>query len=314
MALPQFNTTVLINSIKRRCSVPTSQLTYTDLEWVELANDILIDEVVPLMMSAREEYFVTHTDVVVPSTGVIPFPSAAIGAKLRSVCIVQQSSPLILTNVPRLDLDVISGVNSQYGNGYGIGFYVEGNDLNFYPSTGGIAGKTVRLYFYNRTLALAAPTAYGKVTSVDTNTNTITVSRVVSGWTTGTVLNTVSGTPTFGTTNTECTIVSVSSPDIELDTVEGISVGDYITDQGYSAIPQIPVEAHGYLAQLTAAKSLEGLGDREGMVAAQKKAEAMLPHLMTVISQRVDGSVKKIINPNGGIKLASSIGRRGLRR
>src|SRR5690606_16238107 len=97
-----------------------------------------------------------------------------------------------------------------------------------------------------------------------------------------------------------------------LDSVEGIEVGDYITLEGYSAIPQIPVEAHAYLAQLTAAKCLEGLGDREGMKAALDKAESLKKSLLVMTSQRVDGSPKKVVSPNGGVRIASSL--RGIRR
>lgn len=109
-------------------------------------------------------------------------------------------------------------------------------------------------------------------------------------------------------------LLNVSAPSVILDSVEGIEVGDYISDLGFSAIPQIPVEAHAYLAQLTAVKALEGLGDRTGMEAAQEKADLLKKSLLVMISQRVDGSVKKVVNPSGGLRVNNGLWRRGYGR
>lgn len=310
MAFPQFNTEELVENIKRRCSVPTSQLTYTNSDFVALANDELQGAVVPLVMSTREEYFVDYTDVAAPSDGIIEIPEAAVGAKLRSVCYVQQTSPLVLTNLPRIDLDVVAGVGfSNYATL--AGFYVQGNYLYLFPNTAVPTGTTIRLYYYRRALVLIDSSNYGQVVSVDSLTNTIVVDFVPASWSVGTELNSVSSRANFATTNSLMTIASMSSPTLTLDTVEGIEVGDYISEYGFSAVPQIPIEAHAYLAQLTAVKCLEGLGDRAGMEAAQAKADILKQALLVMISQRVDGSVKKVINPSGGLRTSAGIRRRG---
>lgn len=305
MAKPQYNTEVLIANIKRRCLVPTSQLTYQDVDWCRLADDVMQDEVVPLIMSAREEYFVDFIDVNVPESRAIDIPAEAVGEKLRSVCYVQQGSPLVLVNIPRVDLDVVAGVGFVNNMTF-AGFYVQGSQLMLYPNSSVPVGTQIRIYYFKRSLSLADNTSYGQVQTVDLPMNTVTLNYVPATWATGTVLNSVSQTAPFKTTSSEFTIVNVSAPSIIVDDATGISAGDYISDQGYSAIPQIPIEAQAYLAQLTAAKALEGLGDREGMKAALTKAEAMKTGLLTVISQRVDGSVKKLVNPNGGLRLSSS--------
>lgn len=308
--LPQYATEQLIENIQRRCSVPTSQLTYTNEDFVALANDELQGSVVPLIMSAREEYFVESLDVTAPADGIVDIPSAAIGAKLRSVTYKAQSNPLIIINLPRLDLDVVAGSSFLTIAPQG-GFYVQKNQIHLYPNQPVQANTPLKLYYYRRTLVLTEPAAYGRVESIDENTNTVQLDNVPSDWVTGSRLNSVSSEPNFETTNALVTVVTASSPTLELDSVEGISVGDYISAEGYSAIPQVLLEAHAYLAQLTAVKCLEGLGDRDGMVAAQEKANQLKDSLMIMISQRVDGSVKKVVQPNGGLRLAGSSRRRG---
>lgn len=308
--VPQYATEQLIANIKRRCAVPTSQLTYTEEDFSLLANDSLQEQIVPLIMSTREEYFVDYEDVVMPADGIIDMPETAIGAKLRSVCYVQQTSPLTLSNLPRLDLDVVAGVGSTSSQSV-VGFYVQDNSIHIYPSTSVPANTTIRLYFYRRTLVLTEPAKYGQVSSIDPIGLTVILDSVPSEWVAGTQLNSVSSVPNFKTTNALMTITAVSSPTLILDSVTGIEVGDYIAEYGFSAVPQVPVEAHAYLAQLTAVLCLEGLGDREAAKAAQGKAEELKTGLLTVVSQRVDGSVKKVINPNGGLRRGSGIGRLG---
>jgi hypothetical protein len=310
MALPQYDMSALIQNIKRRCTVPTSQLTFTDDDFSLLANDELQGELVPLIMSTREEYFVDFYEVNAPSDGIIHFPGNTVGIKIRSVCYVQQTRPLLLINLPRIDLDVVAGLGWQNYTTI-AGFYIQGNDLCIYPGNSVPQNTVIRIYYYKRSLVLASPLTYTQITAIDSNTNTVTVGRIPKGWTTGTQVNTISQSPNFKITNDLATVVTASFPTITLDSVEGMEVGDYICEYGYTAIPQIPVEAHAYLAQITAAKCLESLGDRDGMKAALDKAETLKTGLLTMMSQRVDGSVKKVMAPRGGMRLGAGLGRWG---
>lgn len=307
---PQYNVEELIKTIKRACAVPTSQLTYTDADWAALSNDVLQTIVVPLIMSAREDYFVTFEDVQSPADGVIPFPRDAAGEKLRNVCYVSQQNPLVLVNLPRIDLDVVAGVGF-YNQWTLAGFYVRGNDICLYPNTSVPTNTLIRLYYYKRVLNLAEPTAYGRVVSVDALSNTILMDFVPYDWEAGTQINAIGSEPNFTVNNALMTISAVSSPSIIVDDVTGVGVGDYLSLDGYSAIPQVPIEAHNYLAQLTAVKALEGLGDSDGMKRAFEDSELLKTNLLTMISQRVDGSVKKVINPSGGLRVSAGTWRRG---
>lgn len=307
---PQYDMEQMIANIKRRCAVPTSQLTYTLSDMTDLCTDTLQGEVVPLLMSTREEYFVEHYDLPVPSNNIIEFPNDTVASKVRSVCYVQQQSPLVLINLPRIDLDIVAGVGfSNYATL--TGFYIEGNKMVLYPSTSTRAGTNLRIFFYKRSLVLASPQNYGRITSIDTIAKTATLDYVPPAWTTSTSLNAVSSLPPFAVTAKSVTPVSISSPTIEFSSVSDLTVGDYLSLEGYSAIPQIPIEAHAYLAQLTAAKLLEGLGDFNGMKMALDKATQLKDGMLIMLSQRVDGSVKKIMNPTGGLRLGASIGRWG---
>lgn len=307
---PQYATEQLIEMIQRACSVPTSQLTYTNADWAAMATDMLQTIVVPLIMSTREDYFVKFKNVLSPADGFVEFPGDAVGSKMRNVCFISQENPLVLINLPRIDLDVVAGVG--FFNTWTLaGFYIQGEYIVLYPNTSVPVNTPLRLYYYRRTLALAAPEQYGRVESVDAMTNTIVLDSLPSDWEVGDTINTIGSEPNFLVTCESAEITAVSNPALVLDTVEGIEVGDYMSLEGYSAIPQIPVEAHNYLAQCVATIALEGLGDREGMSASQEVAERLKTALLVMISQRVDGSPKKVINPSGGLRIGSGGFRRG---
>lgn len=310
MSAPAYDMTAQIANIKRRCAVPTSQLTYTDQDFTDLCNDELQGQVVPLIMSTREEFFVKPLDISSPYDGIIDFPTTTVASKVRSVCYLQQTRPLTLINLPRIDLDIVTGVGFNSLSTL-AGFYIQGNKLVLYPNSSVPTGTPLRIYLYERTLKLAPPSAYGQILSIDTMANSVVLDFVPVAWTVGMQVNSVSNVTPFAVTNNTAVITALSSPTVVFDDVTGMVVGDYVSEYLYSAVPQIPIEAHAYLAQMTAQICLEGLGDAQGAAVAMKKAEALKESLLIMISQRVDGSVKKIMNPNGGLRLGAGIGRWG---
>lgn len=268
-------------------------------------------EIVPLMMSMREEYFVEFEDIPAPANRQFPMPKNTTANKVRTVAYVQQKSPLVLINLPRIDLDIVAGYGFINYNTL-AGFYLQDDTICLYPDTSVPTGTEIRVYFFRRTLNLATPSTFGRVTAVDSLTNTLTLDSTPFNWVVGDALNSVSSLPPrFKTTNEQMVITSISNPTVQVDNVEGVMVGDYVSYMGYSAIPQIPIEAQPYLAQLTASKCLESLGDSEGMQIALNRAEMLKTGLFTLMTQRVDGSVKKVMQASGGLRLGSGLGKWG---
>lgn len=84
--------------------------------------------------------------------------------------------------------------------------------------------------------------------------------------------------------------------------LEGMNVGDYMALRGESPFAHIPVEGYPLLEQAVVVKVLEGLGDREGMAAAQTKLSELVQLFPDLITPRVDGNPQKIINRNSIMK------------
>lgn len=299
--MPSYTTTELIAAIKRRGTLPTNQQLFTPADFVAIANDEMETLIVPLLMSVREEYFVTYKDVTVtPSSSgpmVLEIPDDAVGMKLRDVLWVDPSNGG-LSPIPRLTLEQLAGTTYDFVNI--SGFVVQGNQILIYPGTNQATG-VIRLYYMRRPLQLVITSEAGQVTGVNPLTNEVTLTFVPNDWTTGTKLNVVGQSQPFATKVEEVTIVVASSPTLQLNSVTGISVGDWVSLQGYSPVPQIPVEAHKVLAQAAVVKCLEAMGDREGMQVAEAKLRQNIEDMLKLINPRVDGAVKKITNAGNGI-------------
>lgn len=293
MAL-SYTTDKLIETVKRRGSIPTTQALFTEQQFVDIANDEMEVTLVPALMAVNEEFFVQYIDVVVPATAspyAIDIPKQAIGMKLRDVVWVDDPNGA-LRNLPRLELERISSTEILGEVSY-AGFMLQGNQVILTPST---SGGTLRLYYYARPLNLCLLSESGKITSVDPINNLITVDNLPNSWQVGDTVNVIGSYQPFATRIASGVITLLSSPSIELDTVEGVQVGDYIALEGYAPIPQLPVEAHKILAQAAAVKALEAMGDQAGMQVAEIKLQSNLQSMLTLITPRVTGEVKKVVN------------------
>jgi hypothetical protein len=299
--MSKYTTEELVKAIKRRSTSPSSQQLFKTEDYVDFANDELETNIVPLIMSVREEYFVGYTDIQVPSTNSTPFefdiPSDAIGQKLREICVVEPSTGN-LTSIPRLAPEQVYG--SAFEIAAAIGFIVRANKIVLYPAQS-YSGKTLRVFYFKRPLTLVPLSKGAKVTQVNTITNQIVVDKVPSSWTVGNKITVVRSKQPFSTIIDSVEITTLSAPTIGLTSVTGIQIGDYIALEGFSCIPQIPVEAHKVLAQATAVKVLEALGDFDGMMAAEKKLDQNKSDMLKMISPRIDGAIKRITSSGKGL-------------
>lgn len=284
-----YTTKKLIESIKRKASIPSTQQLFKAQDFLDLANDEMDCILVPLLMSVKEEHFVTFVDLNLDTNSSVDIPSDAIGSKLRDVSLRSGNS---FNSLPRLDLDV-SNTNYQTG----AGFFIQGNSIIIHPKQSGV----VRLYYYKRPLQLVPSTEGGQIKSINIDTNGITLSFVPTFWQSGDILNAVQQVQPFSATNNSFTIVTTSSPSIIVDNIEGLKIGDWVTLQGKSVIPQLPIEAHNVLAQAVTVKCLEAMADNNGMTNAQNKLKEIMASMLILLNPRVDGAPKKLVSGGRGI-------------
>lgn len=308
MATSYYATDTLVSLVKNLESMPTSQNTFTDEDFVNLMNYELQNGICPILLKTNEEYFVKYEDFSVDqNTQYLEIPSSAIGMRCRDVWWTNSSN----TNFMALQRIAPEVVASGWGYGFGntsyygqAGYTLQQNRIVFYPRLQG-AG-TVRIFYFRRPNRLVTTSLAGEIVSIDTGANTVTLDTApdTDTWDTGTILDAIHNYQPFDFAEEEIEVLDRTGLTFEFspEVIANLSVGDWLTLTGTSAFPQyIPVEAQGVLVQGTAVKCLQSIGDLDGFKVAQTQYANERSALIDMITPRVQGQPKKIGNRGHGI-------------
>ena len=293
-----YTTTALIESVKRRIAIPTSQALYTNLDFCKLATDELQSVLVPMMIAEQEDYFLHSDDQSIDGTTTsFNLPDRAIGRKIRDAGFYSSSGNEYVQR-PRLEVEDYGDRTGNLVSTLG-GYFFQGDQIIFDPAPTNVSNQ-LRIYFYRRPNNLVRETDCGKITNINAGTKVVTLNNASTSWDTGTKFDAIKGSGGFRSLQDSFTVSLIAGYDLTLSSLPtGLAVGDWICPEGQSPIAQIPYEGHHLLAQLTAIKVLEGLGDAKGMGMAQEKYEFLLKNFIKTLTDRVDGSPRKVVNRSG---------------
>lgn len=301
-----YTTLDLIAKVKRHITVPTAQPLFLPADIVALLSEELHNEIVPLLMSFREEYFVANYDIT-PTDGVYQYAMSprAIGAKLRDVVFVDAGG--IEREVPRLAPETIKSSTPIPSPGL-FGFYLANDLVTVYPGTVSLSGVTIRQKIFRRPNILLQRSQAGQVTALNTTTREATLSAVNTTWTTSTLFDVIQGTPPlFKSRGDDQTVTAIAGSVLTFSSLPtGMIVGDWVAEAGYSPIPQIPYEAFNLLVQRASIRVAEALKDTAGKKLAMDTYELMSERFKALVSPRVDGSPERVNNAGGIMDHAGS--------
>lgn len=281
----------LITQVKLRGMIPTSSNTLATADYLSFINDEIQTFIAPLIMSVREEFFVTYADqTIVSGTAAYSIPSRAIGAKLRNVLLLDGST---YRPLPRLEVETLAVGSTSPGSIEG--YYLEGNNVVLYPTPG--SAGTLRLSYFIRPNRVVASTAY---TTVNSKTAT-----TVSIGTPSTAFPTAATYYDFikPTAHFECHAIdqsatrSLGTLTIAAGVPTAVAAGDYVCLAGEAPFPQIPVELHPLLAERVVVRALQALGDPKVEI-AMASADRMRTAALTLLTPRSEGSSRYVINYN----------------
>lgn len=286
-------TSQLLTSIKTRAMLPDSSNGLTDARLLEMATEELQLELLQLIRSVREEFYVTSKSYAVTANQALyAIPSRASGLVLRDVQLISGTSVRSIEPVAREDVTTTqAGSPSAY--------YFEHQYVVLYPTPSSTNGDLLRLSYFFRPSALTPVSSAASISAIDVNTNTITVNTVPTSWSTGTEVDFVSKTPPYANVAIDQAITGISGSDITFASLpEDLAVGDYVALAEYSPLAQVPVEFQVILAQMTACRALEALGQLDQLQAAEAKLQRYKQAAINLVSPRNEGSLKKVISNN----------------
>lgn len=283
----------LITIVKQKAFIPGTQSTFSDADILNLADSEMRDYILPKIKQTREEFFVTFTDYTVSSgTSSVLVPDRAVGNSFRQIVALDGT---IERPLARMEIE-----DKTHSSSTGLvrGYYLQGNKIHLIGTYSGI----MRVYFLTRPGRLVLPSASAKITSITpgATTTVFAAASLPSSWAASETVDMIRATSGFSTlaTDISATISGTSITIPNADIPDDFSVGDYISLEDESPIPQVPPEWYSFLAQAVASQILESLGDYEALERSDKKKKEMEENALSLISARVQGTSKKIVSPH----------------
>lgn len=299
-AAPDYTTDGMVTDIRNEYITPQSQNLFQDTDIVKHLDKAMRSKIIPLINSAREDYWVNTFDQ--PVTGVASYviPQRSAGAVLVNVVFVDTNGNPIELN--RLTTKKIS---STFPFGYQLplytyGYYVQDDKLFLYPQQAQQATQyTLRMIFMRRPNNLTAVSNCGKILGIASNV--ITVDNIDTTWTTGTTFDIIQNFPQFNSISDGATITNINTTTSKITLTSaptGLSVGMYLCPTLMSCIPQIPYESYDVLIAAGASRIARALGDSQGLQLAEKNYEDSSKDFIKLIQPRIQEATKKVVNRN----------------
>jgi hypothetical protein len=298
----------LLKSIKRRAMVPDNQNTFSDQDFIDFMNEEMMIGLVPSILQMKEEYFMFKQIIpLVTDKSNYPVPERALANKIREICYRDTASK---TNGNEYEMTQIA-IDDRYSsisNGTGSSdfsgfrrFYMMGSDIVIHPGIGPSPYGALSVYFYLRPNTIVKESLVASVVNINRNDNTVTISSLPSGYIASAKYDFIKAKSPHNNLDIDITptalnigskVLSFSSDDLPKD----LEVGDYVALAGQTCVPNVPTELHMVLAQRVAQRVLEALGDTEGLTNATNKIIEMESKLTSMMSNRVEGAPRKVVN------------------
>lgn len=304
----------LIKSIKRRAFIPRDQNTFSNEDFLEIATEEISLGLMEQIITARGNYLVYHIDVpLVEGQTAYSIPSRAHGSKLREASINDKQNPEeVICDLVQVDVEDINDLNRFYSSNNKTTFYLK-NDKVIVSNDIVKDSYVLRMYFYMRPNKLVTIDRGGVISSITDSIEVIdSVNVPVKVLSFTTVPKHFTSALTYDITthespnkilNFSLSLVAINLTTKTLtikssDLKETIAVGDYVTQAEETIVPNIPTEYHPIVAQRTARACLEAMNDDTGYAKASSKLAEMEKAVLKIVSNRVEGSPKKIKQRN----------------
>lgn len=286
-----------LQGLKRRITIPANQPLMTDQNFLDLANDVIRDRMVPLFLSTNQNYFVTYVDL--PMTqGVKKYPIhyRAVGRALRDLKLKYN-----LDNIRMVDMRLIALEDEHLfiNQTLPTGFYFSGDSIMVVPEPNS-STYIMRQFFNLQPNRMVTMDQAAKVVGVAGNV--LTVDAIPTAMIAPLKVDFIQGKAGCSTISYDVTLQGAASNQLTFasaDDVAGVEVGDYVALAQESPVMQLPDEAQQLLETATADRVLYAIGDYEGSAAMQKDAKLQEANLLKIIQPRIEGEQTKIINRNG---------------
>lgn len=293
-------TTTFLSRVKAAALVPTHQITYTDADILDLANEEMDNLIIPKIISLREDFFVTRTDVdVLTGVDTLEIPERAVGRTIREIKLLQTTS----TRPYSLYRESITN-DFAFSTEAGLPkyHYFQGDQIKISPVPDQDYG-VYQLFWEIRPSRLVTTTDVGIITSVSSTSVTVQ-QNLNSAITTNAIVDLVKATAGYSPVYIDKVIGSISTglgPKVATitgfsvsDPITGIVAGDRLTLAFESDVIQMPDEAVACLVQATALRIVNNLATADQVSYIEKLLARNLDSLNRSLAPRNEAASFKI--------------------
>lgn len=303
---PYLTTDDLVLSVQRSTSLPITQQTLTSDDIIAFMDEEQKLTISDLIHTVREEFWVKYDDQPIQANVFnYDIPQRGLAGGLRDVVFVDASGNEIevaLLAPEQLKTPAYFAYRPAF---LSQGYFVKDAQLVLWPQNYNNTAYTLRQKFERRPNTLTAVANCALIMSVDTLNNQVTVNTVPASWTSSTVFDIISNVPQFTSVADDVTITNINNVVITFTALpSGVSSGQYLCPAGMTCVPQIPLEAYTLLVALGSKRVAQALQNSNLFNICVKDADAKLIQVREMLTPRIEGQPRKLVNRN-------SVGRLG---
>jgi hypothetical protein len=290
----QYTNTNLLKDIRLKGSLPesTNENDHTyDENILSVASQELHSRILPLFISAQEEFYVaSETITLVAGQDSYDLNARNFSLLSRDIRWVKNN---VVRSLPFMGREDIYSLDS----GELQGFYFDHEKLKVFKAPQPGEGSLVVDYYWRPNVLIPTDDC-AQISSIDTGTNTVTVSSIPSTWATNDIFDLVAFKTPYITRATSLT-GTVSGSNITFSSLpSGLTENDWIAPEGKTPIPQIPFSARLLLITAATANILHAVSDKGNGDRIKKEYEDLEQRYLNMIEPRTTGETKKVTNDN----------------
>lgn len=317
MAAQDNDTTALIDAVRRDSFMAQSGQSdnWTDARILGVADDCTLKWVAPALKRTKQGWFRIDFDIpMVTEQTRYDTPQEAMWNGVEAIWLENPTSRIIEGKVSVVD----DSNRMQYGwDTPGIPQYAwfDHTQIVFSPAPSAdvVSACSMTASAYRRPAQLVLPSETARITALNSVTQTVTITTRPSTWTTDTY---TSGSPyrvdfydrdlpntrlLWNKTVSSATVTAiVFAPTITAASFAMLSVGDVVTMKSTSPYPDLPPDGVPFLRDMIVRTILTAQTDMQGLQVYLGQQSEALGNFLRGMSNRADGSPRKLSLSNAG--------------
>ncbi len=330
MPAPAYDSAALLSAVRRDCFLAASDENWTDTKILAIADDCTLSHIAPIFKATKQDWFQAEKIIpLVASVTAYDIPEEAMWNAFDKAWVIEAATGRI---VNEQGLNYINasqkGMFQTTQAGAPIACWTNQTQININSPPDDTVASTYQMLvsYYRRPAQLVRTSDVCTVTAISSVTLIASVTTIPSYMTTYGPDTYTSGSPYRldvwdridphtrllgnGTASSSSSTLFTFNGDVVAASVTNISAGDIVSVHGTTIFPDMPAEALPFLRNLVGKTITMAQKDDVGLQSYIEDQQKKLTGVLKGISNRADGSPKKLsMRQAGALNVGSGVGR-----